>query len=135
MFTKTAQHCQAGHVWFTMSVCVRLACIGLGDSIAERKLLMRPQLVYADLISSAPTLICSFQMCTLLCIPGMLVEGAVLLGTVMPAAGFPPDSASTPCGVAIALQVEIADVINLETNDSIKYALQTQLQTDGYEVV
>ena len=33
------------------------------------------------------------------------------------------------------MQVEVADVINLETNDSIKYALRTQLQTDGYEVV
>ena len=92
-------------------------------------------MICADLISSASTVICSFHMCAVLCIPGMLVEGAVLVGTVIAAAGFPPDSASAACDVSIALQVEIADVINLETNDSIKYALRTQLQTDGYEVV
>lgn len=33
------------------------------------------------------------------------------------------------------LQVEVADVISLETGNPIKYALRTQLQTDGYEVV
>lgn len=32
-------------------------------------------------------------------------------------------------------QVEVADVISLETGNPIKYALRTQLQTDGYEVV
>ncbi|KAL3154827.1 hypothetical protein ABBQ38_011369 [Trebouxia sp. C0009 RCD-2024] len=32
-------------------------------------------------------------------------------------------------------QVEVADVISLETGHPIKYALRTQLQTDGYEVV
>ena len=35
----------------------------------------------------------------------------------------------------LVLQVEVADVISLETGNPIKYALRTQLQTDGYEVV
>jgi hypothetical protein len=44
---------------------------------------------------------------------------------------------SLPCQrvVILVLQVEVADVISLETGNPIKYALRTQLQTDGYEVV
>ena len=37
--------------------------------------------------------------------------------------------------MCVGLQVEVADVVSLETGHPIKYALQTQLQTDGYEVV
>lgn len=37
--------------------------------------------------------------------------------------------------IFVGPQVEIADVISLETGHPIKYALRTQLQTDGYEVV
>ena len=49
-----------------------------------------------------------------------------------------------PCGMLsvssvpspiLVLKVEVADVISLETGNPIKYALRTQLQTDGYEVV
>lgn len=39
------------------------------------------------------------------------------------------------CLKDFALQVEVADVISLESGNPIKYALRTQLQTDGYEVV
>ncbi len=43
---------------------------------------------------------------------------------------------SLPCQrMVLVLQVEVADVISLETGNPIKYALRTQLQTDGYEVV
>ncbi len=43
---------------------------------------------------------------------------------------------SLPCqNVVLLLQVEVADVISLDTGNPIKYALRTQLQTDGYEVV
>ena len=76
-----------------------------------------------------------FYTFPLLRVSDMLLEFAVCFGAAIAVADFPNASVSTACDVALALQVEVADVINLESDDSIKYALRTQLQTDGYEVV
>ena len=57
-----------------------------------------------------------------------------LLFAVMTAAFTAYCSLSFHCG-RLCLQVEVADVVNAESEQPVKYAIRTGMQTESYEVL